>query len=259
VITLIEWEKSLSRTTQGALAEKPLDRARQRADAPAVLAELATVTRQSLQGQVYDSLYRAISSGVFAPGQRFSLRSVADALGTSTMPVREAVRRLIEVGALEALENRRLRVPLLDAERYRDLIRARLTIESSATESGVPGMSDGAITEVSRLHEEMCELSAKPYTDKYAQHYLALNRNFHFTIYESANSRTLINIIESLWVRTGPFLHILHRRASEWRGNDIHARIVDAVHRRDGQAAKAAVHEDIEAAMNFVIKDDIFS
>ncbi|MGN6307524.1 MAG: GntR family transcriptional regulator [Mesorhizobium sp.] len=241
------------------LSDKTLDPATIHSDVPTVLAELATVTRQSLQGQIYDSLYKAISSGVFAPGQRFSLRSVAAALGTSTMPVREAVSRLIEIGALEALENRRLRVPLLDAERYRDLIRARLTIESSATDRGVPEMSDGAVAEVTRLHEEMCVLSAKPYTDKYSQLYLALNRDFHFTIYEAANSRTLINIIESLWVRTGPFLHLLHRRTSDWRGNDIHARIVEAVRRRDGQAAAAGVYEDIEAAMNFVIKDDIFT
>jgi DNA-binding GntR family transcriptional regulator len=225
---------------------------------PSVLAGLANIKRQSLQDQIYDALYKAISSGTFAPGQRFSLRSVAVALGTSTMPVREAVSRLVEIGALELLENRRLRVPLLDAERYRDLIRARLVIEAAATESGVPAISDAAIAEVVRLHEEMCALSAKPYTDEYAQRYLALNRDFHFTIYESANSQTLTNIIESLWVRTGPFLHILHRRASDWRGNEIHARIVEAVRRRDGQAAKAALHEDVEAAMNFVLKDEIF-
>ncbi len=249
----------MPRSTQDVRAEKASDSEELPAQVPSVLAGLANVSRQSLQDQVYDSLYKAISSGTFAPGQRFSLRSVAIALGTSTMPVREAVSRLVEIGGLEVLENRRLRVPLLDTERYRDLISARLAIESSATERGVPNMTDGAITEVARLHDEMCALSAKPYTDEYARHYLALNRNFHFAIYESAGSQTLINIIESLWVRTGPFLHILHRRASDWRGNDIHARIVEAVRRRDGLAAKAAVHEDIEAAMNFVIKDDIFT
>lgn len=227
-------------------------------EVPSVLAGLASVTRLSLQDQIYNSLYKAISSGAFAPGQRFSLRSVAVALGTSTMPVREAVSRLVEIGALELLENRRLRVPLLDAERYRDLIRARLLIESSATEAGVPIISDEAIADLTLMHRDMCQLSEKPYTDEYAGRYLAINRNFHFTIYESARSQTLTNIIESLWVRTGPFLHILHQRTSNWRGNEIHARILEAVQRRDGQAAKLAVHEDIESAMNYVIEDKMF-
>ncbi|MBS3651575.1 GntR family transcriptional regulator [Pseudaminobacter sp. 19-2017] len=222
------------------------------------MAGLASVTRRPLQDQIYNALYKAISSGAFAPGQRFSLRSVADALGTSTMPVREAVGRLVEIGALELLENRRLRVPLLDAPRYRDLIRARLLIEASATEAGVPTISDEAIAELARMHRDMCELSEKPYTDEYSGQYLAINRNFHFTIYESAKSQTLTNIIESLWVRTGPFLHILHQRASTWRGNDIHARILEAVQRRDGPAAKLAIYEDIESAMNYVIEDEMF-
>jgi DNA-binding GntR family transcriptional regulator len=225
---------------------------------PSVLAGLASVTRQPLQDQIYNALYMAISSGVFAPGQRFSLRSVADALGTSTMPVREAVSRLVEIGALELLENRRLRVPLLDAARYRDLIRARLLIEAAATEAGVPTILDEAIAELARMHRDMCELSEKPYTDEYSGQYLAINRNFHFTIYESAKSQTLTNIIEALWVRTGPFLHILHQRASTWRGNDIHARILEAVQRRDAQAAKLAIYEDIESAMNYVIEDEMF-
>ena len=63
-------------------------------------AGLTGVTRQSLNQQVYESLHQALASGYFAPGQRVPLRAVASALGTSTMPVREAVNRLVAIGAL---------------------------------------------------------------------------------------------------------------------------------------------------------------
>ena len=249
----------MSRTTADLMSTPTAGKAEApHSQAPYVMTGLAGVSRQSLQDQIYNSLLKAISSGTFPPGQRFSLRSVALALGTSTMPVREAVGRLVEIGALELLENRRLRVPLPDVGRYRDLIAARLLIEPAAAEASVSKLSDEAVAGLADMHRQMCKLSEGPHTDDYASAYLSLNRSFHFMIYEAAGSPSLTSIIESLWVRTGPFLHILHRRASSWRGNDIHARILEAIQRRDAQAARLAVHEDIKGALDHVIKDDIF-
>jgi DNA-binding GntR family transcriptional regulator len=86
---------------------------------------LAPVGRETVQDRVYGELRRALIGGLFAPGQVLTIRQLADALMTSTMPVREALGRLITEQALEALPNRQIRVPPITPDRLTDLLRAR--------------------------------------------------------------------------------------------------------------------------------------
>ena len=72
-------------------------------------AALAPVGRDTVQDRVYQELRRALVGGLFAPGQVLTIRQLADALATSTMPVRDAVGRLITEQALEILPNRSIR------------------------------------------------------------------------------------------------------------------------------------------------------
>ena len=221
-------------------------------------ASLTGVTRQSLNQQVYESLHQALASGYFAPGQRVPLRAVASALGTSTMPVREAVNRLVAIGALELLENRRVRVPLVGVESYRDLIAARSLIEAAAAEAAAPLMTDAVLEALARTHGEMCEISARPRTEENIRAYLARNQAFHFLIYGAVGSHTLVSVIQSLWIRAGPFFHILHKQSSDWRGNDNHARILTAMQKRDPAEARAAMHADIVGATDHIVGDIMF-
>ena len=85
-------------------------------------AQLAPVGRETVQDRVYTELRRALIGGLFEPSQVLTIRGLADALATSTMPVREAVGRLITEKALEALPNRSVRVPPITLERMDDLL-----------------------------------------------------------------------------------------------------------------------------------------
>ena len=93
---------------------------------------LAPVGRETVQDRVYAELRRALIGGLFAPGQVLTIRQLADALMTSTMPVREALGRLITEQALEVLPNRSIRVPPVTLERIADLLHARVLIEGEA-------------------------------------------------------------------------------------------------------------------------------
>src|SRR5262249_24542396 len=68
-------------------------------------------TRGTLQQRVYQALARGRMGGMFTPGEAVSLRTLAARLGTSAMPVREAVGRLIAEGALLMLPNRSVIIP----------------------------------------------------------------------------------------------------------------------------------------------------
>ncbi|RYF65754.1 MAG: GntR family transcriptional regulator, partial [Comamonadaceae bacterium] len=92
---------------------------------PDPLAAINHVEITTVAARVYRELKDYLAAGQLMPGQKLTLRELATALGVSPMPVREAVSRLTAEGALEALPNRRIRVPLLAKARFSELLRIR--------------------------------------------------------------------------------------------------------------------------------------
>lgn len=114
-------------------------------------ARVGRVVRQTLADQVYGDLKELLLSGRAAPGERFTLRGLAAAIGTSAMPVREAVSRLVAENALEVLPNRAVRVPLMSRARFTELRLIRVSLEGLAATTAASAASDTDIAEVERL------------------------------------------------------------------------------------------------------------
>ena len=110
---------------------------------PAALNLVEPLDRQTLGERAYAQLADLLISGRLAPGEKLSLRSAADVLGVSIMPVREAVSRLVADKALEVTPNRAVRVPLMSAEQFRDLTKVRIAIEGHAAEQVGDAFFDG--------------------------------------------------------------------------------------------------------------------
>jgi len=119
--------------------------------------ELAPIVRQTLNQSVYAELRRALINGSLHSGQVLGIVELARNLGTSTMPVREALARLVAEKALEAMPNRSVRVPLISIERLDDLLRARLLIEGMAVELAAANITDW---EIQRLQTFMARTPA---------------------------------------------------------------------------------------------------
>src|SRR5580704_5437217 len=93
---------------------------------------IGPVERETLNDRVYRELKNSIMAGSFKPGSELTLRSVADALGTSLMPVRDAMRRLVSERALEVLPSRKIALPVLTVDKFLELRRIRLLLEGEA-------------------------------------------------------------------------------------------------------------------------------
>lgn len=208
---------------------------------------LAPVGRETVQDRVYSELRRAMITGLFAPGQVLTIRQLADALVTSTMPVREALGRLISEQALEALPNRQIRVPVVTPARLNDILRARILIEGEAVTLAAARMSPEILTSLSdHLQEwEALRLTTSPETmDREAM----MNRNFHFTIYRACGSEVLLPMIESLWLQSGPCTRAAISAFSEAGEHDTaiyHRSLLAALSAGDAQAAREALIADI--------------
>ena len=103
---------------------------------------LSPVVRETLHDRVYAELRRSLIHGMFDAGEMLRIQDLAETLQTSTMPVREALGRLVSEQALEALPSRSVRVPLITRERLDDLLRARCLIEGEMTALALPRLAN---------------------------------------------------------------------------------------------------------------------
>ncbi len=236
-------------------AVQPLRSATERPASPgdadsSALDAIGALARETLGERVTGELRALLVAGRLAPGEKLSLRRVAEALGVSMMPVREAVSRLAADGALEVLPGRAVRVPVLSLAQFRELTRLRLVVEGFAAEEAARQATPADIDRIAAFDAAFRQAASADPPDSAAA--VAANRDLHFALYEAAAMPSLIEMIERLWLKAGPILNLdmRHepRRLEGGSAMQAHARLLEAVRRRDAPAARAALEDDIAAA-----------
>ncbi|MEM9550539.1 MAG: GntR family transcriptional regulator [Pseudomonadota bacterium] len=211
--------------------------------------KIARIDQSKLRESVYDALRDAFTRGAFSPGEVLSLRVLAEHLGTSITPVREAVRRLVAEGALIDTPSRTLAVPPFDAARIRELKAARLALETILLEQAFDHLDAEAVAELdARIAEPRRETGVPD---------LKQNHDFHFAIYRRAESEVILPLVEALWLQYGAFLNLVVREeaATEMEEHEFHKQIVAALRTRDLPAAKAALAADIERSFSILMTE----
>lgn len=216
---------------------------------------LEKIEAKSLQARVYQQLKSALITGHFQPGQVLVIRDLAEQLGTSPMPIRQSLHRLVSEHALEEDERVRssVRVPELSRDVLKDLCSVRRIVEGEAA-------ARAAAKRDAALSKRLIELDARIAGAVDAQQPTAViraNYDFHFEMYRASGSNTLVRTIESLWLQSGPYLHALidtffsrPKPSYEDQLMNAHGSILRSVASFDPEAARAAVADDISFAMN---------
>jgi DNA-binding GntR family transcriptional regulator len=214
------------------------------------MAVLGDVPHGSTHEDVYARLKRAIMSGHYLPGERLVVSKLEKVFGTSAMPIREALRRLVTEQALVNTPNRGVEVPQMSAGRLMDLRRVRCEIEGKATDWAALTISKAELAQLKKIQAEMNRLAAAEQTEGY----LDLNLAFHFTIYKAARSPLLIPIIESLWMQVGPCLNSMRGTATLGLGMDHHEAMIASLEKGDGARAADALQKDISEAADIILR-----
>ncbi|MCW6511978.1 GntR family transcriptional regulator [Lichenifustis flavocetrariae] len=201
--------------------------------------------RETLNDRAYDALKHGLISGQFVPGQALVIRKLAETLGISTTPIREALQRLVAERILELQQNRSVAVPRLTSSTFCELTRIRSALEGMAVELAT---ADVRPTDLERLHEGLDGMDRAIAATNGAE-YLKLNEAFHFAVYRMARAPILLNLIEDLWGRVGPYMNLLMDSASYVpQSNDHHRALVAALAARDPGDARRALTNDIAVA-----------
>lgn len=215
---------------------------------------LPAIERTTLNERAYAEIKRALLSGRLEPGTTLTLRQLAAELGTSMMPVREAVTRLSAENALAVAPNRGIVVPPLDEDEAADIWQLRIRLEGEACARAALAAGADDVAHMRALAADVQRAAAA--RDLHAV--LECNSDFQFAMYQAAGSKTLLQLIEILRMRSVPYCtralrYMLAERpayyAQSWRNHDA---MVDAIGRGDAPGARQAKQSDLREFRDFV-------
>lgn len=226
---------------------------------PATPSDPLADVRPTLAAHVFARLRALLIEGALSPGEKLSLRTVAERLGVSMTPAREAMAQLIADRALEVLPNRAVRVPVMSLQQFRELTQIRIAIEGFAADRAARVRTGADLAAMHRHDAAFRRECGRRRPDPVAA--VRANAAFHFAVYAAAGLPTLLPIVEGLWLRIGPVLN-LDMRSSAARlaiggAERCHSDLLAAIGAERPRAARAALTRDIRRAAQYIESRDV--
>jgi len=186
-------------------------------------------------------LREMIISGELQGSHALRQRDIALQLNVSQTPVREALRRLETEGLVVSDPHRGSTVAQSRAGSVEENYQIRAALESLGARLAAKCISEAQLAHLSELNERMRAVGEA------ADAYAPLNRAFHFSIYESADSPLLLSLMRLLWQSMPGGPRVLRSHSESTRQHDA---LLDALRRGDEEAAATATWEHIMGSVH---------
>jgi DNA-binding GntR family transcriptional regulator len=216
------------------------------------LTEVPPLKTRTLAAEVAERLRDAIRNGSLGPGSRLVEQEVAEQLGVSRVPVREAIQMLVDEGMVRKSPHRGAFVFLPTRKEIDEISSLRVVLESFVVERVIenwnPNYEAALRTVVAAMRDGMREGN---YQVMYEQDYA-----FHRTLWEIADHSILLEVVSSLRARLSRFLYeaasaLSHEHAI--RHVDSHDELIDILKRGDVSTAQAEITQHILAAKERIL------
>jgi DNA-binding GntR family transcriptional regulator len=191
-------------------------------------------TESAASSRIAQALRDDILNGSIAPGQRLRQEDIAERLGGSRLPVREALRILAAEGLVQIEPNKGARVPLLDPDEVVTLYRMRERLEPLALTESMANLGSAEMAEISKIQhriEQGVEVSD----------FLILDREFHMASYTGCSDEHLMLSVVRMWNATQHYRRAFMSLAGQGRTqivNAEHRLLIEAINRRDTEDAE---------------------
>ena len=197
----------------------------------------------------YLRLLAELRDGRLNPGDRLRETDLAERLGVSRTPVREAIRQLETDGIVTHVPRHGATIRRLDYAEVMELYEMRAVLEGTAARLAARAASDIEIEELTDMNRQMAQLGNAPEA-------FILNRQFHAALLDAAKNRFLtrsIHALQKALMILGPTTLTQPDRAEQ--AAEEHFDVLDAIRARDGSLAEAAMRAHIEAAQRVRVRD----
>jgi DNA-binding GntR family transcriptional regulator len=204
--------------------------------------------RRTTSDYVADALREAISSGRLADGAVLNQVHVAEQLGVSRVPVREAMRQLEAEGLIDASAHRSPTVRALDRNRVAELFELRGLLEGLLVAAATPRIDAATLDKAADINAQMRK------TDDPTV-WLGLNREFHTVLYAPAGKIETAEVLDQIRGRAERYVHSTMRKLTQARVRSVtreHAAILKLMRTDDADGAREAVIEHVKATSRFL-------
>lgn len=195
---------------------------------------------------VTKGIRESILKGDLKPKDRIQIKHIAKEFGISTIPIREALRRLEVEGLLEIRPHYGTYVLAPDINMLPDIFEVRILLESRATKLAAERITDSELQRLRLINLEMDRLSIKS-NQSSVKKYFELNRKFHGMIYRYSGRPFLCKVIDNIRMSIEPYL-LAYMAFSEnlQIAQKDHKKILMACEQRNGQLAEDAIAMHLE-------------
>lgn len=199
--------------------------------------------KTNLADQAYAALHQMLLAGErFMPGDKISVEDLARQLGVSRSPVWQAIARLEADGIVEVWPRHGVFFTGFDKGRLMEILTTREVLEGAAARLAADLASPAQVAGLRASITAQRAAISKDGLDDYA----AEVARFHRLMAEASGNTVMVEIIERLWARTKAMcIRPELRPAMLDERVDEHARMVEAVAHRDGEAAEAETRAHI--------------
>ena len=205
-----------------------------------------------LRDVVFNTLRQGILKGELEPGERLMEVQLANRLGVSRTPIREAIRKLELEGLVVMIPRKGAEVAKISEKNLRDVLELRCALEELASELACERMDEEMLEELSSTFTEFQNGIHNMDLTIIAE----LDEKFHDVIYQATQNQKLIQMINNL--REQMYRYRLEYIKDENQRSGIvedHKLILDALRRKDVETAKKAVREHIIHQRNTILEN----
>lgn len=196
-----------------------------------------------LRDVVFNTLRQAILKGELAPGERLMEVQLAERLGVSRTPIREAIRKLELEGLVLMIPRKGAEVAKISEKSLRDVLEVRRSLEELAIELACQRMTEEGIEELEEVQEEFRDAVIKGDAMEIAE----TDEAYHDIIYKGTNNDRLVQILNNL--REQMYRYRLEYIKDEDKRQVLlfeHDNILKAIRQRKVEEAKTAMREHID-------------
>lgn len=197
----------------------------------------------------YAQLRQLILTGALEPGSQIPQSKLAEEMGLSTTPLREAISRLSAEGLVTLTAHRDARVSEATSKEAEDLYRIRMQLDPLAAE-----LAAAERTEVEMQAINSAERLMLPLTSTDNAEALLAHREFHRSIYNASHNPTLIDMLERLWDKADRYRIIGLRHQGDSpeetkRAAAEHQELVEAIQAGESQRARSVMEKHISGSL----------
>lgn len=206
------------------------------------MAETGTITRRSLHGELVDLLHDMLLEGELTPGDKINEQALCTRFGVSRTPLREALKVLASNGLVILAPNRGASVARISPQEIDQLFPIMGSLEALAGELAAQNISNTAITQIRKMHDQM----VRHYEAGEGAKYLKLNRAIHEAIFQAAGNAELTALYHTVMVRTHAVRFTAKKSPARWHeAVEDHVQIMAALEARDGPRLGALLKDHL--------------